>query len=434
MLEEGEIESITGSGSPYGLVDLPKVDTTGVTYSPAIEWPAAGSGDTESTPELLPYDDTTVHEPTANTPAPSVSLRLLVQQTTILRKNQKIALLDGYLQTEIGRDIAAPGSDIPRIRLKEMEVSKLHATIYWDQDRTQWSIVDMGSKHGTFIQSSAAPPPGTSSASGLDEKGSRLSAPRVASMPRALHHMDRLTIGRTTFTVHIHEGRTPCAACSPQGGEEIPLFLHRAVGTAGAVAGSNSSNKRKLDDVSPANTSDPTATRGRDPRKALAILKRTLLSSKNPAPAPPGSGSRSQYVDRSARRRALHPDMHSAATMPGSASADRSTVSLSTAPSPSASAPTTPPPPSGPLSATNIGHRLLLKQGWQPGTALGEGSGDSEGLVAPLDPPSTVGRAGIGVPARLGSGIPTVMHGGDWRDAGKRRRWEETGGGRDGVQ
>nr|VWO99744.1 Hormone-sensitive lipase [Ganoderma boninense] len=428
MLEEGEIESIAGS-SLYGPVDLPQVDTTGRTYSPAIEWP----GDTESTPEPLLYDDTTVYEPTSNTPAPSGSLRLLVQQTAILRKNQRIALLDGYSQTEIGRDVAAAGSDIPRIRLKEMEVSKLHATIYWDQDRTQWSIVDMGSKHGTFIQSSAAPPPSTSSALGLDERGSRLSAPRIASMPRALHHMDRLTIGGTTFAVHVHEGRAPCTACSPQGDEEIPLFLHRAGSTAGATAMSSSSNKRKLDEVSSASSWDPTAARSRDPRKALSMLKRTLLSSKNPAPAPPGSSSRSQYVDRSARRRALHPDMQSAATTPGSASADRST--LSTVPSPSVSAPTTTtPPPPVPLSATNIGHRLLLKQGWQPGTALGEGSGDSGGLVAPLDPPSTVGRAGIGVPARLGSGLPTVVHGGDWRDAGKRRRWEETGGGPDGVQ
>ncbi len=430
MLEEGEIASVAVSGSVYGRVNLPEVDTTGSTYSPAIEWPE----DTDSTAEFLPYDDTTAYESTANTPGPSVSLRLLVQHTTILRRNQRIALLDGYPQIEIGRDNAAAGSDVPRVRLKEMEVSKLHATIYWDQDRIQWSIVDMGSKHGTFIQSSAAPPPGSSSAQGLDEKGFRLSAPRVASMPRALHHLDRLTVGGTMFAVHIHEDGTPCTACSPQGDEEIPLFLHRAAGATTATA-TSTSKKRKLDIASDANTSDPTATRGRDPRKALAMLKRSLLSSKNPAPAPSGSGSgsSSQYVDRSARRRALHPDLHSAATTPGSASADRS-ISTVPSPSPSASAPTMPPPPPAPLSATNIGHRLLLKQGWQPGTALGEGSGDGGGLVVPLDPPTTVGRAGIGVPARLGSGLPTVMHGGDWRDAGKRRRWEETGGGRDGVQ
>ncbi|KAI1797373.1 hypothetical protein LXA43DRAFT_984113 [Ganoderma leucocontextum] len=420
MLEEGEIESASGSRSQsvYAPFDLPQVDTTGAAYSPTIEWP----GDTDSTAELLPYDDTTPYEPAATIPAPSVSLRLLVQHTAILHRNQRIALLDGYPQIEIGRDVAAVGSDVPRIRLKEMEVSKLHVTIYWDQDRTQWSVVDMGSKHGTFIQSSAAPPPCSSSALGLDAKGFRLSAPRVASMPRALHHLDRLTIGGTTFAVHIHEGRTPCTACSPEGDEEIPLFLHRAVGATAAA----SSKKRKLD-VSVANTLDPTATRDRDPRKALAMLKRTLLSSKDPARAPSGSGSRSQYLDRSARRRALHPE-HTPATTP-SADHDRSTVS-----SPSVSAPTTPPPPPAPLSATNIGHRLLLKQGWQPGTALGEGSGDGAGLVVPLDPPTTVGRAGIGVPARLGSALPTVHHGGDWRDAGKRRRWEETGGGRDGVQ
>ena len=427
MLEEGEIQPIALPEPVYGPFDLPKVDTTGGTHSPAIEWP----GDTESTPELLPYGDTTAHEPAAiNAPAPSASLRLLVQHTSILRKKQRIALVDGYTQIEIGRDIATVGSNIPRIRLKEMEVSKLHTTIYWDQDRMQWSVVDMGSKHGTFIQSSAAPPLGGSSAQSLNERGFRLSAPRVASMPRALHHLDRMTVGGTTFAVHIHEDRTPCAACSPQGDEEIPLFLHRA---AGASTAASSSKKRKLDDVAPGvNTSDPTASRDRDPRKALAILKRTLLSSKNPTRTPSssasGSGSRGQtYVDRSARRRALHPEaqgIHSASTPPGAASADRST-----APSPSVSAlpALPPPPPPAPLSASNIGHRLLVKQGWQPGTALREGSGEGADLTAPLDPTTTVGRAGIGVPARVGGGIPTVVHGGDWRDAGKRRRWGETG-------
>lgn len=423
MLEEGEIASVSGwqSNSVYGPVDLPSqssVDPTGATYSPSIEWP----GDTDPTQALFQYAGASASEQhSTDAPTPSTSLRLVVQQSTILRKNQKLALLDGFSEIQIGRDIAPAGSDTPRIRLKEMEVSKLHATIYWDQDRSQWSVVDMGSKHGTFIQSSAVHPPGSSAAQGLNEKGFRLSAPRMASMPRVLHHLDSLTIGGTTFVIHIHEDRIPCVACSPGGDEEIPLFLHRA------VAGSGGPSKKRKVEESAVHNADSTSVPDRDPKKALSMLKRTLLSSKTPAPAP--SGSRGQYVDRSARRRAMHPD-HSPATTP---TADRSTL-----PSPSVSAPASPPSfaaptPPAPLSAANIGHRLLLKQGWQPGHALGEASSDNVGLVTPLDPPTTVGRAGIGAPVRPASALSAAQEG-DWKDVGKRRRWAEARSGPDGVQ
>ncbi|EJF64661.1 hypothetical protein DICSQDRAFT_99923 [Dichomitus squalens LYAD-421 SS1] len=418
MLEEGEIDTLPDSRSnsdilsPVDLRNESSLDITGATYSPSIEWP----GDTDPTPVTPPFADVYAYEPAGDPRASSTSLRLVVQHSAILRKNQRLALLDGFTEIQIGRDIAPAGSDTPRIRLKEMEVSKVHATIYWDQDRTHWSVVDMGSKHGTFIQSSAVPPPGGPAAQGSDGKGFRLSAPRVASMPRALRHFDRLTIGGTTFIIHIHEDRTPCTACSPQGDEEIPLFLHRAVDSSAGA-----SKKRDFEEFA-ANNTESTSARDRDPKKALTMLKRTLLSSsKNLAPTP--SGSRGQYVDRSARRRALHPD-RSPATTP---SADRSPL-----PSPSVSAPATPPSPAAPLSATNIGHRLLLKQGWQPGTALGEASSDNAGLVVPLDTPTTVGRAGLGASARLASASSALQEG-DWKDAGKRRRWAETRESLDGV-
>ncbi|KAI0330206.1 hypothetical protein GY45DRAFT_1323922 [Cubamyces sp. BRFM 1775] len=390
--------------------DPPGVDSEG--YSPALEWP----GD-EQVPLDLPFPAGPRPYPSsASAPSPTCSLRLRVQSSNILRKYQKLALLDGYSEIQIGRDLALPGSDIPRIRLKELEVSKLHATIFWDQERLQWSIVDMASKHGTFVKPASAclpdPATGDTSVGVLDEKGIRLSPPRVASIPRTLHHLDLLTIGGTTFVVHIHEGGMPCSQCSPQANEEIPLFAHRNLD----VRNNSSGQKRKLDPA----LDSPDTGQPQNPKKALAALKRSLLSTQGSTSGSISGPRPQQYVDRSARRRALHPD-RTPATTP---SAERSMYS-----SPAITAPPTPPPapvstPPIPLPPTNIGHRLLMKQGWQPGTALGSSTSENEGLVAPLEPPSNVGKTGLGASARVIDSMPAAQ-GEDWKDAGKRRRWAE---------
>ena len=414
LMEDGENASNLGSEHhpAYGPVDARNEDTSGTVYSPFIEWP----GDMEEPSDLVSAGGSIA---SLGLPASSSSLRLLVQCSPVLRRQHKLALLDGFSEIQIGRDIAPAGSDTPRIRLKEMEVSKLHATIYWDQDRSQWSIVDMGSKHGTFIQSAAAPFPTSSAvvaAGGVDEKGSRLSAPRVASMPRALHHLDRLTIGGTTFLVHIHQDRIPCSSCCPQAEEEVPLFLHR-----NAEGNSITSKKRKANALG-VDPPEHIPSRERDPKKALSALKRTLLSSRVIAPTTPESRTQ-HYVDRSARRRAFHPDHTPAATL----GFERSRVASPTVSAPATPPPAAPPPLTAPLTSTNVGHRLLMQQGWQPGTALGERSGDGDGLVAPLDLPTTVGRAGIGASVRSAS--VGVAYGGDsWRDAGRKRRWDELQG------
>ncbi|RDX57576.1 hypothetical protein OH76DRAFT_1451466 [Lentinus brumalis] len=397
-MEDGEIASN---------LDARNEDNSGTVYSPSIEWP----GDVEDFSELMPAGESRA---LPGLPTPSSSLRLLVQRSPVLRRQHKLALLDGYLEIQIGRDIAPAGSDTPRIRLKELEVSKLHATIYWDQGRAQWSIVDMGSKHGTFVRSATAPSATSSAvAEGVDEKGFRLSAPRVASMPRTLHHLDRLTIGGTTFLIHVHEDRTPCPGCSPQADQEIPLFLHRTPNSDSGTSKKRAANVLGMDPIEPARPQQ------RDPKQALTALKRSLLSSRVPALSSPDSPNL-QYVDRSAKRRALHPD-HTPVTTPsaGSSRVPFPAVSASAPPVPAA-----PPPPPAPLASTNVGHRLLIKQGWQPGTALGESSSDRGGLVAPLDPPTTVGRAGIGAPVRSAGPLVT-QEGGSWRNAGKKRRWDE---------
>ncbi|KAJ7773199.1 hypothetical protein B0H16DRAFT_1304890 [Mycena metata] len=317
-------------------------------------------------------------------------LRLLVLRTSVLPAKQTLAITDGYAELQFGRDIAS-SQDSPRVRLKEMEVSKFHATVYSDHD--SWHIVDMGSKHGTFLQPQ------------FSTTAVRLSSPRIASLPRCLNHLDTLTIGSTTFLVHIHPERAPCDDCCSTFENEIPLFA---------------SNKRKAAKVPEPDAGYLPATSG-DPKKALTLLKQRLLTSSSPGPA----RSETSYTDRSARRRSLYPA--SRLDAPGIAPVFRPEPVASTSQSPPPSASWNPPipvtvsQPPTPLPTTNIGHRLLLAQGWTPGSSLGTSEDSDEGrirLTAPLEVASTSQRAGIGM------GKATTPSDG-WREDGRQRRWGE---------
>ncbi|KAF8625547.1 hypothetical protein AX15_005314 [Amanita polypyramis BW_CC] len=355
-------------------------------------------------------------------PSSPDSLRLVVRRTSILPVMHKLAIADGYSELQLGRDAPLAGTVTPKVRLKEMEVSKLHATVYWDTQRLEWSVVDMGSKHGTFLKSGAS----TTSSPSQDDIGLRLSPPRMASVPKRLHHLDLLTLASTTFVVHIHDDKLPCEACSPAGGDEIPLF--HSNGTTQTNASKRSRETAGLESSSHILKLD------RDPKKALTMLKHNLLSrheedlssrSQSPFDNSP------QYVDRSARRRALHPSSHS--DSPGVQSAPFHTQPSTrlSSPGPTLEVQRPPPPepvsqPATPLPSSNIGHRLLMKHGWTPGTALGAPDRDADknriGLVEPLEISPTANRAG------LGSREVKAMHShdsasGDWRERGLYQRW-----------
>ncbi|KAN0120699.1 hypothetical protein V8E52_003968 [Russula decolorans] len=222
------------------------------TYHPSYEFP--GGDEINSRPGI--------HANTESTPTPSTDFpicRLVIQESRFISKKCRLAVIDGYSEVQFGRDASPPGVSTPRIRLKDMEVSKLHATLFWDAGRAEWAVVDMGSKHGTFV------------GSGEDTNRVRLSAPRVASMPKRLKHLDGLSLGGTTFVVHIHKNRLPCSDCSASGqgsGDDlIPLFSRQKEdGTVTQVEGSRKRGADSSNDVP------------RNVKKALASLKHSLLS------------------------------------------------------------------------------------------------------------------------------------------------------------
>jgi len=221
------------------------------TYHPSYEFP--GGDEITSHPAS--------HIPTEPTPAQSNDFpicRLVIHESKFISSKWRLAVIDGYSEAQFGRDAPLVGVSTPRIRLKDMEVSKLHATLFWDAERAEWAVVDMGSKHGTFV------------GSGQDTNRVRLSETRVASMPKRLKHLDRLSLGSTTFVVHIHENRLPCSDCSAseKGADDfIPLFSHQRDG--GTVSQADRGRKR---------AADSTDDVPRNAKRALASLKQSLLS------------------------------------------------------------------------------------------------------------------------------------------------------------
>lgn len=232
-------------------------------------------------------------------------------------------------------------------------------------------------------------------------------------MPKVLRHLDQITVGGTTFLVHEHLDGRPCTECTVNGQGEIPLFATSSKGKGNAPqqpqVESEDSLKHKLE----RNDGE------RDPKRTMAKLKSSLLqrhsTGSEPSISKPSLSFNSEYKDRSALRRHLHPEPR--IPVPSVASI-RDTLPVSTSelgwvpPTPQ------PQPPPSPLSSSNIGHKLLLMQGWSPGTALGEAPDIA--LTEPLQLSMNAPRAGLGSTSARSSSVLA----GDWKEEAKRRRWD----------
>lgn len=345
-------------------------------YNPSFEFP--GVDEEGEIPDLPPTE-----------PSPAVTstsfLRLVVVNSAVMPSKHRLAILTGYPEVQFGRDKPLADTVVPRIRSREMEVSKFHATAYWDGAKREWGLVDMGSVHGTFRE------PVEASSSKI-----RLSAPRVASLPQPLHHLDRITIGSTTFEVHIHQDDLPCDVCASTG-HDIPLFHD-------SVKAKQTGHVGKMEALQPK----------MDPKKSLAKLKSSLLQ-QHPRPYP----STSQYTDRADRRRQLF-GSHLPVPLPMPKQGYHQPLDPPPPPRPVIS------DPPQPVSSNNVGHGLLTKMGWEPGTTLGLPASGADGnhLLEPIQVKHTTNRAGLGVASSTPMPSADAVGGLGWREVERRRRFE----------
>lgn len=292
---------------------------------------------------------------------------LVLLKSAVLSTKRRVVDITQHLEVSIGRDRPTGSSSSPRLRLKEMAVSKYHAILYWDAQRDMWGLVDVGSVHGTFVQAEGG-------------ASRRLSPPKVASHPHFLRHLDVITIGGTHLQCHMHPSKEgACSQCEPNASNLIPLTYPDAIAQK---------------ESAPEGHVHPSS----DPKASMASLKKQLLARHDHSPR--GSPGPSVYVDRAALRRE-HLGVSQPPVLPPPTTILQPTTTrrsnpyarLSNAPTPERAEPPTPPPA---ISESNIGHRLLAKQGWQPGTGLGV---DQTGRAEPVILKSSDKRAGLGMPS-----------------------------------
>jgi pSer/pThr/pTyr-binding forkhead associated (FHA) protein len=126
------------------------------------------------------------------------SLTLVVLLSKILPP-RNIIKIESETGLEFGREKA---EELPKLRLKEVDVSRLHAKIYWENGR--WYLADLGSSYGTFLNEFP------------------LSDPKLKSEGTLLHHQDVIKIGTTVLQVHHH---LICEECHPSIHFTIPLDI-----------------------------------------------------------------------------------------------------------------------------------------------------------------------------------------------------------------
>ncbi|WWC73766.1 uncharacterized protein I206_107738 [Kwoniella pini CBS 10737] len=436
--EEGEIEDDMGWGGlmePEKLAQIEKDEKIKPMKSTKQPLHPTVPPEKEKHPAyVVPYDDPALYaypsqpegdeadqeKPTKE--RPNDTLRLVVMGSGCLEVGQ-VAILDtreGGIQ--LGRDRCEKGGQA-RVRLKEMEVSKTHAVIYWgtggDDESSQveelqdWWIVDLGSTHGTFLSQ-----PMTEDAT-RTPKLTRLSEPKHSSRPHRVTHLSRLRIGTSEFSLHIHPS-WPCDQCQVNGTNEIPLDD----GQPKLIPAHNEevASENDTPPIYAMDSSQKKQNRELKRKREMASLRESLLRKdrgihvNGRSEGDQEDSRKREYLDRSAMRRKLHPPS------PPPHSTKGNTKMASEANTPERSSPPvsiqTPDASKGTFIATSI----MEKQGWTPGMGLGK---SSQGISEAIQTEMRNEKKGLGA---KGSKAIVNTGPGDWKMRAKQRRWEEMQG------
>lgn len=81
--------------------------------------------------------------------------------------------------------------------IPDINCSKYHLKFVYDEAQNGYTVVDLGSRNGTFMN------------------GKRMSNAKQESDPINLVHGTVLQIGQTKLLCHIHDGHSTCGQCEP---------------------------------------------------------------------------------------------------------------------------------------------------------------------------------------------------------------------------
>jgi len=118
-------------------------------------------------------------------------IRLVVKHT----EDERVKAGFLYIVTCKGGTVGSKGPH--EVLLPDLGCSKLHAKISFNSSDCSYSLRDLGSRNGTWIN------------------GKRLSAPKERSKDVQIGHRTCVQIGKTKLVCHVHPGKETCLECEP---------------------------------------------------------------------------------------------------------------------------------------------------------------------------------------------------------------------------
>ncbi|CAO3636185.1 unnamed protein product [Cunninghamella blakesleeana] len=304
------------------------------------------------------YDNSSNNRKDNGEPETDACCRLIVLTSKIIEKGL-VKLVDANGIT-IGRDKHL--WDERRWRLPDIEVSKYHCQIYYDEDKKCFSLIDVGSQNGTLLN------------------GIRLSEKKISSSPHSLKHGDQIQVGDTLLEFHNHENGWPCEKCQTS-----------AINGNEANNSNNNNNNKSMMNQTLLKKIEGTKKSIDDHQlqrqERLKELKKMAYQQNNDLSSSPSSPSSASFtttsitpviIDRAKIRRENNRnyERHQQLQRKKESSDEIETdiVNLNT-------------------PVKGKGNDLLKKMGWKQGEALGV---NGQGIVEPILPTIQQGRTGIG--------------------------------------
>ncbi|XP_068982239.1 angiogenic factor with G patch and FHA domains 1 isoform X2 [Bombus flavifrons] len=149
------------------------------------------SNSNDITPELCTSSDSDHEEDQDLAKTYPPCMRIIVKETNLSKLKIGSLFFVAYTGGSIGRE----GDH--SVVIPDINISKHHARILYNEDRKIYEVIDLGSRNGTFLN------------------GKRLSVAKQESEPHEVSHGSIIQVSTTKLLCHIHNGNETCGHCEP---------------------------------------------------------------------------------------------------------------------------------------------------------------------------------------------------------------------------